>query len=250
MIPPHVVVDLCKLGELGEPESAEAVATLRRLAPWDDVNRQTWQTWDKVTDGLDTATLASLVRGLVLAEEALKWLGGSVSGVIWTYRALQKRDPDAAEAVADWGGDRTTNSWVPFRRRSEGELAARRAVAAAREANKKRIEKEQEGAKRRQIEHSQAAREHAAATVRDSHERAGFLQGLADRPLADRLQAMLADRDHPVSWFPETWATEAMLEAANLNPRLRAQLIERLAGWHKGPWRKLCEALVAARQNG
>ena len=124
MIPHDVVVDLCELGELGETEPVEAAAILRRLAPWDTVNRHSWQTWKSVTDGLDTATLANLVRGLVLAEESLRWLGGSVSGVIWTYRALQSRDPDAAKSVADWGRHRTTNDWGPFRGPSEGELSA------------------------------------------------------------------------------------------------------------------------------
>lgn len=250
MIPHHVVVDLCQLGELGETESAEAAAFLRRLAPWDEVNRQSWQTWNSVTDGLDTTAMANLVRGLVLTEEALRWCGGSVSGVIWTYRALQNRDPDAAKLVADWGGDRTTNSWVPFRRPSEGELAARRATAAAREANRAKNEAQRERAKHRRIEHAQASHEHAAATVKDSQERAEFLQGLTGSPLANRLQSILNDRDRPLSWFPTIWATETTLEAATLDPQLRDQLIERLAGWQDGPWSKLRQALASAKENG
>ena len=117
MIPGHVVTDLCQLGRLGESGSPEGLAILKRLAPWGEVNRRHWRSWNSVTDGLDVAELANLVRGLLLTEESLRpWSSGSVSGVIWTYMALEKRNLDAAAAVAEWGSDKTTNSYVPFRR--------------------------------------------------------------------------------------------------------------------------------------
>jgi len=245
-IPSHVIVDLCKLGELGESESAHARTILGRLVPWDEVNRQGRQAWTRATDSLDTAAVANLVRGLVLTEEALRWSGGSVSGVIWTYRALLSRDPDAASLVADWGSERTTNSFVPFRRPSAGELAAMRRMAAAKEANKARNEEEHQRSESRRTQRSRVVHEHAVATTTNSRERASFLQTCADLPVAARLEAVLSNPDRALSWFPEAWATEALRGFATLDPQLRGRLIERLAGRNKGPWQKLREALVAA----
>jgi hypothetical protein len=45
------------------------------------MNTMTPQTWEDIVAGLDTATLVSLIRGLLLAEEAHEWRG-STSGVI------------------------------------------------------------------------------------------------------------------------------------------------------------------------
>lgn len=251
MIPAHIVTDLCQLGRLGESRSAEAMAILERLAPWDKVNRQRWETWDKVADGLDTEGLINLVRGLLLTEETLRWCGGSVSGVIWTFRALQRRDQQAAGLVAEWGQDRTTNRCVPFRRLSPRELEYRsEASAAARAANRRRNELERVQAIQRRIDRARAVQEHVATTARNAKERADLLKALADLPLPDRLQALLRDQNRSLSWFPETWANEAIGNVAIVDPVLRDELVKRLTGYRKGPWQKLREALLAARRNG
>lgn len=248
MIPGHVVTDLCQLGFLGESESAEALAILKRLAPWDEVNRQAWRTWNAVSDGMDTADLVNLVRGLLLTEEAIPWSGGSVSGVIWTYRALQGRDPNVAGLVAEWGRDRTTNFWAPFRRLSPRELESRSdASIGAKEANRRRNESEQVAAKHRRNERAQFVQQHVATTAKDARERAEHLAALADLPLPDRLRAVLNDPNRSLPWFPETWATEAIIGVTTFDSRLRDELVERLAGHRKGPWGQLLRTLLAER---
>ena len=248
MIPPQVVTDLCTLGQLGESESAEAQSILGRLAPWDEVNRQHGENWNRVTDGLSTECVVNLVRGLVLTEEALRWTGGSVSGVIWTYRALENRDQNSARTVAHWGEDRSTNPWVPFRRRSVGELQAERAMRATRQANSARNQEQRERAKAGRERGQATRKEHAVTTSKVAQERASFLQSLAGHPLPDRLRTLLEAQDSVVLSLPEAWATEAICDAVTLDPQLRDQLIERLASWRNGPWRRLREALVAARE--
>ena len=125
MIDGNVVRDLCRLGVLGDSESSEAQALLKRLRPHGKLGSRHWEEWNTLTDTLDTARLVSLVRGLLLTEEALsQWSHGSVSPVIWTFRALQGRDREAARLVAEWGCDKTTNSYVPFWKPSEHELEA------------------------------------------------------------------------------------------------------------------------------
>jgi hypothetical protein len=244
MIDGNVVGDLCRLGVLGDSESLEAQALLKRLRPHGKLGSRHWEEWNTLTDTLDTARLVSLVRGLLLTEEALsQWSHGSVSPVIWTFRALQGRDREAARLVAEWGCDKTTNSYVPFWKPSERELEAQR---LAKEAKKGRIESEQANAKQRRHKHSQLAAEHVATKAKNARERADFLDRLADRPLPERLQALSENANRALSWFPESWATEANGAVADLSPAVRDTLIERLTGHRQGPWRHLREALVEA----
>jgi hypothetical protein len=53
------------------------------------------------------------------------------------------------------------------------------------------------------------------------------------------------ESDHrALSWFPESWATEAISSIRDLAPELKDQLIIRLIGHRKGPWRRLREVLM------
>jgi hypothetical protein len=115
MIDELVIRDLCELGARGEVESREAQDILARLRRKGHLSRVHWNKWNPSAEALDTGDLVNLVRGLVLTEGALKeWSSGSVSPVIWTFRILESRSPQDAEAVAEWGRHRSTNGYVPF----------------------------------------------------------------------------------------------------------------------------------------
>jgi len=247
VIPGRVVSDLCRLGYVGESQSTEARAILERLAPWHAIDRQGPDYWNQIADGLDTADLVALVRGLLLTEDLGGWGGtSSVAGVIWAYGALQRRDPASARLVAEWGCDKTNNSYVPFASRRADELKLR---SAARQATRERIELEQADANRRHVERSRVVLEHAAATVRNAKERADHLAELADLPILDRLRALVRDRNRALSWFPKAWAGEAMDGVALLDATVRDELIERLVGVRTGPWCQLRRTLIVAREN-
>lgn len=247
-IPGHVVSDLCRLGMFGESRSTEARAVLERLAPWHAMNRQAPDYWNQIADSLETADLVALVRGLLLTEDLGGWGGtSSVAGVIWAYGALQRRDPDSARLVAEWGCDKTNNFYVPFSRPRADEVKLR---SAARQATRQRIELEQADANGRHAERSRVVLEHAAATVRNAKERADHLSELAELPLLDRLRALVRDRERPVSWFPKAWAGEAMAGIALLDVTVRDELIERVAGVRTGPWNQLRRTLIDARAAG
>lgn len=236
-IPERVVSDLCRLGSLGESGSAEALALLKRLAPWGVVNRQDPATWDSVADEMDTDNLVNLVRGLVLADESLWGGGDSTSGMIWAQLALERRDREAANRVAEWARDKTSNSYARFG-------APEMPLSSSRSYTQPTVVPQE-------VKHSRLAlaKAHVATTSRNAEERADFLASLAGRPLTDRLQAVLRERGRAISWFPDSWATEAMVEVAALDPRLRDELVERLADYRKRPWRELHDALIAARDS-
>jgi hypothetical protein len=244
MIDGNVVKDLCRLGVLGSSESSEAQALLKRLQPRGEMSRRSWEEWDKTTDALDTASLASLVRGLLLTEEALlQWSSGSVSPVIWTFRALEQRSLEEARAVAAWGREKTTNFYVPFNEQRRRYREDNRQRAAGSADRQKQQEADAEQAEQGRRERARLAERHRTVSSSNASERADLLQRLNDLPLPERLQALVNNRDRPLTWFPESWASEAIGSVDELAPELRDDLVERLAGHRRGPWRQLREAL-------
>ncbi|GMU80963.1 MAG: hypothetical protein AMXMBFR47_08340 [Planctomycetota bacterium] len=249
MIPPHVVADLCRLGQLGESSSVDARVILQRLAPWDEINCRHWSDWNAVTDELELAALADLVRGLTLTEEVLRWSGGSVSGVIWTWRAYQRRDPPAARTLAEWVMAHSTNDWAPFGSlrggaRSLAGFAAHQEWRACRrvEAAQRQID-QQSAARQRREARARAAEEHARRHRQSNISRRARIAEMATWPLEKRLWALAADADHAPRWYTDAWADEAAGKASGLEPQLRANLAQTLAPQRKGAWGRLARAL-------
>jgi hypothetical protein len=241
MIDEGVVKDLCHLGKLGESASPDARAVLERLRPRGRLSCLYWSAWKDVADTLDRATLANLVRGLLLTEEALReWRAGSVSPVIWTFHFLRQRSFDDADRVAKWGEDKTTNFYVPF----SPQRAAYWKEKAERAERVRAIEEQQRiDAMWRRHERSLLGDTHRTVSLRKKKERLDFLERMATLPLPDRLRAVLENRHRPLSWFPDSWAAETLATVGELDPELRLELIERLAGQRKGRWHELREAL-------
>jgi hypothetical protein len=206
------------------------------------LSRLHWSHWNDVSDSLDTGSLVNLVRGLLLTEEALsQWSSGSVAPVIWTFHALQNRSLGDARTVAQWGRERTTNSYVPFSREKTGYWEAKRERTAA----SAEIQKQQQTeAELRRLERSRLAERHRTVSSSNSRDRTELLQRLADLPLSERLSALVESDHRALSWFPESWATEAISSIRDLAPELKDQLIIRLIGHRKGPWRRLREVLM------
>jgi hypothetical protein len=135
-------------------------------------------------------------------------------------------------------------------RLSPRELESRsEAATALREANRRRNELEHECAKQRRIERARLVQKHIATRIENAREREDLMNALAGPPLPDRLLTVAREQSRALSWFPESWATAAMASVPSLDPLLRDELIERLAGHRRGPWRHLFHALVAARGN-
>ena len=97
-IPPSVVQKLISVGrdETLTPESK------RSLSRFDWINRQAPEIWNDVSGRLDQSELTHLIKGAVIIERELAWLGGSVAAGIWLYRCYEDRYPDQATPLADW----------------------------------------------------------------------------------------------------------------------------------------------------
>ncbi len=126
--------------------------------------RQSPEFWYSVADSLSDAELEALIRALTVAERDFPpFGGGSVSGVIWTFRRLEQRKKGGLDALADWVLAHTANDWAPFGgsnygTRSLAELAAYRRRAAERQAAARKLEDER---------HTKAAERKAAKATQD-----------------------------------------------------------------------------------
>jgi hypothetical protein len=162
-----------------------------------------------------------------------------------TTRITMKRSFEDSRTVAEWGLSKTTNCYVPFSEARKRYWEAKRERAAA----SAEIQKQQQAdAERRKRERSRLAERHRTVSSNNARERAELLERLAHLPLSERLSALVESNHRALSWFPESWATEATGAVGELPPELQDDLIKRLTGHRKGPWRHLREALLQSRR--
>jgi len=251
-ISPRVLELLVELGRASVDEiTSVSDKLLSELAPHDHINRLHWNSWDAVTEGLGSDDHEMLVRGLAVAEKGLRWCGGSVSAVIWTYRSFETKAPERANALADWMLKYSDNPYVPFgySRGSACSLDEVRRQNEARrersEAHKKREKQQQEQAAIRRCKRADHAAEHVRIQQARSVERENVLGELGDAPLVSRLKRIASDLQHPPSWYPDDWAELTDEEISNLPNALINHLKARLADRKRGPWRRLYRRLAA-----
>ena len=71
--------------------------------------------WTTVARQLDQKELANLIRGFVIAERDLEWIGGSAAAGIRLYREFRTRFTSASVELADWVlRNRGKNEYIPF----------------------------------------------------------------------------------------------------------------------------------------
>lgn len=110
--------------------------------------RQTPEFWYSIAESLSDVELEALIRAITVAERDFPpFGGGSVSGVIWTFRCLEQRKHSGMDVLADWILARTANDYAPFGRsnggaRSLAELDAYRHRVAERRTSRQGAEEE------------------------------------------------------------------------------------------------------------
>jgi hypothetical protein len=249
---PNLVLDL--LLDLGRDESEnspfDAGDCLITLAPYDHINRLHGDTWDAVTEGVSIEDLVALVRGLAIAEKQLRWCGGSVSAVIWTFRRLEWRDKARADQLADWILQYSENPYEPYgsdrgSARSVAEVNRQREARLARnEAHTAREKRQKEQAAIRRCDRAVAAEEHSRSQAIHSSERSELLEDLGKADLPAKLRHLVSDTEHPLSWYPKAWAELTDSEVSQLPVVLVDGLKARLADRKRGPWRQLYKQLI------
>lgn len=253
-IPAQIVRQLIALGHLRPDAMDEA-----DLAPFMDddwINRTGRDLWEAALGPLATQDVVAVIKGLVVTEHRLGWMGGSVSGAIWIFHELQRRDPLLAKEVADWVLSRTRNPYVPFGRqnhgakslkeleRLEGEYAARH--QARRECHSTEQAALAANAARRREDRARSNGLHAQRHALAAQLRRQLIDRVAPLSPAARLDAVVSDVARPVDFYPKAWATLSPEDIASLSAHTRDELLMRLPDRRKGPWRALYLALQSA----
>ncbi|MDF1658777.1 MAG: hypothetical protein P1U58_14275 [Verrucomicrobiales bacterium] len=213
-----------------------------RLAGRSALNRRHWSAWQAECASLDRTALELLIRGLTLAERELEWTGGSVSGVIWTYRIFEQRHPEAAEELADWILRNSKNDYVPFgdnhggvQSLDEYQLYQLRKFAKQRN-HEERDKALQEARKERIRQRAAAARRRERHARKRSAERKQFLEALESKSLLERLEHIAKDEQRPVEFYPEFYALQAAVRLEKLPDELLKALQKKLDRRNRGKW--------------
>jgi hypothetical protein len=114
MIPASTIASLMCAGRARElvPEVWREV--FYDLKDQHKINRLTWMSWDAAVKTLDDSELSNLIYGLALCEREFHWLGGSVSAVVWTFKALRRRRTSESNTLEEWLLQNSLNPYVPY----------------------------------------------------------------------------------------------------------------------------------------
>ncbi len=209
--------------------------------------RHPFQEWYEVARRYSREDVTALIKALTVAERDLPdFCCGSVSPVISLYRYLLDSTRADFTELRDWVAAHTRNQYLPFgssryhpaslseyhhqtaehkARRRAREHAEDQALIARRAARQKQRDEEQQ----------------ARLSLRQS--RASLIAALQPLTPTERLDRIIADAAHPVTFYPAEWATLDSEAIHALPARLRLAAIQRLSDRRTGIWKKLREQL-------
>jgi hypothetical protein len=245
-IPNQVLIGLAELGSLSEADNAKRDQVLARLRPFDRCGRTHANAWISAACKLTQEQLEAVIRGLVLAEASLPgWNGGSVSGIIWTFQAYQKRVPENADQLANWILQTSTNHYVPYGINRGGtksvlEFEAYRKVKELRRTeSKKHAEAERHRKKvresvTRRLEHEATIFQKAKAQARQK-----LIAQLLECSITERLEHIAWDDEHDLTFYPNSFADVTLAELNSLDEVSLERLVLKLKARQKGCWAAL-----------
>jgi hypothetical protein len=240
-VPSNVLRDLIGLGKTEVAQSADPTI-LARLADFDWVNRVSCNAWTAAVSGLSGSDLERLTRGLVIAEEQIKWVGGSVSGAIWAFHALRAKDQRACDHLADWCLRNSTNPYIPFGSYRGGcrSLEGYRQFVENRSRRRNRAQQERALAEEhRAMREWLRVREHRrtrSVQKADSEARNTLMAEMALLEPVHRLRLIIVDDLHPPDYYrPEFFSTDAAVLSG-----LKPQELDALLAKHASQrwWRR------------
>jgi len=238
-IDPHILRILSHWGEEPSPtiapEDQDALKGYASMA-----HEQGRATWVKLARASTQEELERLIRGMVRAEEASVWWGGSVSLVVQLFAVYAERWPDHRLPMADWIMANSTNHYIPFDRggsRNHVEYEAylhnieARRIAQVRVEEEARIRKEQQ-----RIERAEQHEQRLHDQQRSLAERDELMRRLQAMPLDARLKHIVADQQHPVAYYPVSIMGDPDSAGDTLSTELLEDLRQRLASEKSREW--------------
>ena len=251
IIPNQVLQNLIALGNLSENDSPERRQLFDALKPFDSCGRTHANAWISATEKLNAEQISSLTRGLVFAEELLpRWNGGSVSGIIWTFRAFHQKAPEQANELANWVLEHSTNNYVPHglnravTKSVEEYETYRRAKESRRIQSEQYSEAEQHCKKIRETVTQRQQHEAALLQKAKAQARAELIEMLDCLTPKERLEHIAWDDEHDLTFFPEKYSEIALIEIDSLDEISRDRLVFKLKQRHKGCWSELFAGII------
>ncbi len=249
LIRPELIEKLIDIGRRADLESEALLADIVALERHGEINRHHWSDWHVALEGRPVNDLINLVRGLTLTEKRNRWLGGSVAGGIWVFQLVEKKDPNAAELLADWVLGHTENSWMPFggQNYGAGSLAQFREIQGNRDkiiSNGIARDAEIEAEAKADREQQRIERQHVAED-RNSSKREAFIHELGQKNIRDQSEQLANDEYYSVGYYPTRCArlaTSDLLESLPCATRLA--LARKLKGRKRGPWGSFKQRLL------
>lgn len=247
---PTRIAALIALGKCDDLDRLGTQDILAIIQERDELMRVHWRDWDVVTATMPLDDLVALIKALTIIERLFRWAGGSVSSVIWTFRALERRDHALSQQIAHWILERTANDYVAKEAHRgtmtvDQQLAVDKRRQAAAEAHRQ-SEQEQQG----QAEVRRAARiagevERQKAKAVEAAQRNAEIAELGALPVPKRL-TRIANGTHHLHYWPDEFAQATPAELDTLEEGIRAKLRERTATSNLRCWKRLSTLLQEA----
>jgi hypothetical protein len=218
------------------------------LKSLDWINRLWRGTWENTAQALAQDACEFLIRGLVIVERELDWLGGSVSAAIWVFRVYEERFAPSHIEVADWVlQNRGRNPYLPFgsqtvARNYDGYLAERQVAGQRYSDHLDRQSEEKQEKERREKKRF----ENYVARIEDGKERAArvrkFNADLASISISERL-TLIAGSGMPLEAVSNDLLVEAPDAVTSIDPETKSKLTQIINRRNRGSWGRIRRAL-------
>ena len=211
----------------------------------DIINRLHWKEWKTKTTDCSNDDLVNIFKGLVLVENELNWIGGSVAGSIWVYKIIQERNLDEHYEIADFGLRNCDNPYVPFGNSYYGIRTIKEYFKYIDEKTKvNKIKSEQYDKFLQRVSGRKEKRKKAIAELRklSPETRRKILEELqvkySSLSIIEKLQLIADDEKYPPEYYPIEWLSISSEEISKLPLDLIKKLYDKLSTKTKGQWKR------------
>lgn len=216
---------------------------LEKFQKFHYINRLNWKDWNYVCDTLSEEQLIKLIKSLTLVEKELQWIGGSVSSVIWIFKALERRGSLCVEEIADWVLRHTNNPYLPYGSHNMGaesltdyklyldNKSERYSIHCLNAEIMKENSRERKKISRMKIE-VQLIRQ-----KEQSVNRKNMLYDLHNMKYCEKVSFLVKDEMHSVFYYPIDMFNYDIEVLKSLEYGLLKDLSNKLTAIKKGPWR-------------
>jgi hypothetical protein len=251
-IPETIREVLTSIGRAVRTTEQRSIPLIEGLQEYRSVNFQRPEFWQLSVLDITNNELIDLLCGLNYVESESQWPGGSVSGVIWLFQALEARGVGMTvlDDVFTWIIRNTSNPFNQVGSRNlygAGTYSDFLRRSAQRDAERRTWQEMDADLEQRALSERQLRREMAAAgaRARNTEVRTHALEMLEGLSLPEQLAQIASHPIFPPQFFPASIANAATADIIGLLPHeVQVELARRLKGKRKGPWARVRTRLL------